>query len=59
MILTHQKKLLRHMRTKLAQFRVNKSSLLRSYLHTVATLDADIHDTDNLFNCNQVPRQCH
>ena len=56
----------RHMRTKLAQLRANKSPLLQSYLHTVNPETytpqcplylTHTHDTNRLFNCSQVPTQ--
>ena len=54
------------MRTKLAQLKANKSPLLQSYLHTVDPETykpqwplclSHTHDTNHLFNCNQLPTQ--
>ena len=56
----------RHMRTKLAKLRGNKSPLLQSSLHTVnpntympqcPLCFSHTHDTNYLFNCSQVPTQ--
>ena len=56
----------RHMRTKLAQLRANKSTLLQSYLHTVNPETympqfplylSHTHDTNHFFNCSQLPTQ--
>ena len=53
----------RHMCSKLAQLRANKSSLLQSYLHTVNPKTympqcplclSHTHDTNHLFNCSQL-----
>ena len=58
----------RHMRTKLAQLRTDKSPLLQGYLHTVNpntyTPQCPLylfqtHDTNHLFNCSQLPTQHH
>ena len=47
-----------HMRTKLAQFRANKSPLLKSYLHTMnpqcPLCLSHTHDTNHLFYCSKV-----
>ena len=51
----------RHMRTKLAEVRANKSPLLQNYLHTVNPETyspqcplclSHTHDTNHLFNCS-------
>ena len=56
----------RHMRTKLASLRANKSPLLKSCLHTVNPETympqcllclSHTHDTNHFFNCCQVPTQ--
>ena len=54
------------MRTKLAQLRADKSSLLQSYLHTVnpdtympqcPLYLSHTYNTNHLFYCSQVPTQ--
>ena len=56
----------RHMRTKLAKLRANKSLLLQSYIHAVNPETytsrcplhlSHTHDTNHLFNCSQPPTQ--
>ena len=56
----------RHMRTKLARLRANKSPLLEIYLHTVNSKTytpqcplclSHINDTNHLFNCSQLQTQ--
>ena len=54
------------MRIKLAQLRANKSPLLQRHIHLVnpetytqqcPLCRTHTHDTNNLFNCSQVPTQ--
>ena len=58
----------RHLRTRLAQLRTNKSPLLHSYLHKLnpnshtplcPLCSSHTHDTNHLFHCSNVPTQHH
>ena len=67
-IYSSEQTLPRHMQTKLAQLRANKSPLLQSYLHTVnhqtcmpqcPPFFSHTDGTNHLFNCSQVPTKHH